>query len=164
MLAVIAAAFAGPQLHSAAAAPAVAATQTITVELDRAKLVRLPKGARSIVQGQPLIARITPLLDGPTAVLTGIGFGETNMVVLDAKGMVQMDAIIRVTPASDAGVVVQRGIERTTYFDCERRCSPRMQLGDTSQEAKDADQILSHEQAAQAPAKTDPTAGAAPQL
>jgi hypothetical protein len=163
MLAVIAAALAAPRPHSAVAAPAVAASETITVELDRAKLVRLPKGSRTIVQGQPLIVRITPLLDGSTAVLTGTGFGETNIMALDDKGIVRMDAIVRVKPSSDAGIVVHRGQERTSYFDCERRCAPRMQLGDTSQESKDAlNQILSREQAIQSPAQAPANATSGP--
>jgi hypothetical protein len=86
------------------------------------------------------------LLAGSTAVLTGTAFGETNLLVLDDKGVVRMDAIVRVDPSSDAGIVVHRGLERTSYYDCERRCAPRMQLGDTGQEARDvAGQIQSRE-------------------
>jgi hypothetical protein len=145
-LAAVAAVFAVPQLTRVGAEPAAAASQTIVVELDRAKLVRLPEGSRTIVQGQPIVVRVTRLPAGSTAVLTGTAFGETNLLVLDAKGVVRMDAIVRVDPSSDAGIVVHRGLERTSYYDCERRCAPRMQLGDTGQEARDvAGQIQSRE-------------------
>jgi Flp pilus assembly secretin CpaC len=136
--------------------------QTINVEIDKAKLVRLPKGSHTIIQGQPIVVRITKLPGGDSAVLTGTSFGRTNMIVLDANGAVQMDATVRVDPSSDTGVVVHRGLERSSYYDCGHRCESRLQLGDTSQDAKDiSSQIQSRESGGNSEArKPNSTAGA----
>ena len=143
--------------------PALAAEapQAIIVELDQAKLVSLPKGRLKIVLGLPRIVRVTQLLDSSHAVLTGMAFGETNMVVLDREGAVVMESTIRVKELSDTGVTVYRGQERTSYYDCARLCQGRMQLGDTSKEFADiGEQIRSREgQVTSSSPSSNPTAG-----
>lgn len=132
---------------------ATEAPQTITLELDRATLVILPQGKRRIVVvGDPLIARVTPLSDGWHAVLTGMAYGETRVSVLDATGAVVMESLIRVKEPADIGVTVHRGPERTSYFDCARRCQRRLQLGDNVKDFADiGEQIRAREGQAEAP-------------
>jgi hypothetical protein len=126
--------------------------QPIILEVDRARLISLPKGRREIIIGNPSIARVTPLADGSRAVLTGMAFGTTSMTVLDATGAIVMDSIIQVKEAPDIAVIVYRGGERSSYAGCSRQCQPRLQLGDNSKDFKDiGSQIQSREPKADVP-------------
>jgi hypothetical protein len=118
-------------------ANAADASNVIVVQLDQARLIILPKGERTIVVDNPRIARATDLQDGDRTVVTGLAFGETRMTVLNNRGEVLAQATIDVTEPSDVGVVVYRGQERSTYYDCARLCQPRMVLGDASQQFAD---------------------------
>ena len=61
-------------------------------------------------------------------VVTGKGFGETNLLALDAKGNVLADQTVRVNPTR-AVLVVQRGATRESY-SCNPLCMPSVQIGD----------------------------------
>ncbi|MEW6640924.1 MAG: pilus assembly protein N-terminal domain-containing protein [Pseudomonadota bacterium] len=131
----------------------------VTVALNEARLIDLPKGARRIVLGSPVVARALPLPDGGHAVLTGTAFGETNLMVLDDAGVVMLDTRVRVEAQVGAGAVVQRGLERMSY-SCIDQCQPTLQLGDTAAQARDLDtQVMNRSGRAAAPsAATPPTA------
>lgn len=77
------------------AAPAQA--EAIQVLMNQAKIVKLARPADTIVIGNPLIADAS-VQDASTIVLTGKGFGVTNLVVLDAEG----------APIVDEEIVVSR--------------------------------------------------------
>ena len=62
-------------------APAARA-ETISVGVDEARVMRLPQGASTVVIGNPLIADAT-LQNGGILVLTGKGYGATNLLALD---------------------------------------------------------------------------------
>jgi hypothetical protein len=111
------------------AAPAWA--DNITVNVDEAQVVKLPEKVSSIVIGNPLIADAA-LLAGGIVVVTGKGYGTTNLMALDRNGRTIMDKNIQVSGpvASDSLVVVYRGVERETY-SCSPECSPRITLGDS---------------------------------
>ena len=53
--------------------------------MNQAKIVKLSRPADTIVVGNPAIADAS-VQDGTTIVLTGKGFGVTNLVVLDEDG------------------------------------------------------------------------------
>lgn len=106
------------------------ASEQVSVQLDQAKLMKLPAGVHTIVVGNPLIADVT-LQPGNLAVLTGKGFGTTNMVALDRTGNVVLDQQVQVQGASDQIVTVYRGAERETY-SCTPVCQRRMTLGDST--------------------------------
>ncbi len=116
-------------LVMAFAAPAWA--DNITVNVDEAQVVKLPEKVSSIVIGNPLIADAA-LLAGGIVVVTGKGYGTTNLMALDRNGRTIMDKNIQVSGpvASDSLVVVYRGVERETY-SCSPECSPRITLGDS---------------------------------
>jgi hypothetical protein len=127
-------------------AVAAEATNAIVVELDRATLIKLPKGRRAIVVEDPLIARATYLSGSDQLIVIGIAFGQTRMTVLGEAGKVVATSTIRVKEPADVGVTVYRGQERGTYYDCVRQCQPRLQLGDASKQFADiAGQIRSRE-------------------
>jgi Flp pilus assembly secretin CpaC len=72
----------------------------IEVVMNQAKIVKLAKDASTIVIGNPEIVDAT-VQDARTIVLTGKGFGVTNLVVLDADGGPVVDKSVFVS-RSDA--------------------------------------------------------------
>jgi Flp pilus assembly secretin CpaC len=102
--------------------------ETLVVQIDHARPVKVPAGAQTLVIGNPMIADVTMLKQGNVMILTGKGFGETNFIALDAAGNPVAESTIRVV-AGDGALVVQRGLERQSY-SCEPRCQPTVRLGD----------------------------------
>ncbi len=116
----------------AAAALAVvpARADSITVSVDDARIMKLPERVATIVIGNPLIADATLQSDG-ILVVTGKGFGSTNLLALDRAGKVVMDTTVQVLgPASSDLVVVYKGAERESY-SCAPECQRRLTLGDS---------------------------------
>lgn len=110
------------------AAPAQA--DTVNVSVDEARIMKMPDRVATIIIGNPLIADAA-LQSGGVLVLTGKGFGSTNMLALDRAGKVVMDTQIQVIgPGSRDLVVVYRGIERESY-SCAPECERRLTLGDS---------------------------------
>ena len=102
---------------------------TIAVNVDQAKLVRLPGKVATIVVGNPLIADVT-LQPGGMIVVTGKGYGATNFIALDRAGEILVDRQIQVEGPSDRLVTVYRGIDRESY-SCMPVCQRRVTLGDS---------------------------------
>lgn len=115
--------------------PAHAATP-ITVRVDRATLIKLPEAATTVVVGNPLIADLTIEPHG-LGVVTGKGYGATNLIVLDKDGIVLAEHTVEVLGPGDATVVVYRGVTRQTY-SCTPECERRFTLGDTGGDYFDA--------------------------
>ena len=102
---------------------------TVTVNLDEARVMKLPERVATIVIGNPLIADAA-LQSGGILVITGKGFGATNLLALDRSGRVVMDKTIQVLgPGSNDIVVVYKGMARETY-SCAPDCERRITLGD----------------------------------
>src|SRR5438094_7086343 len=109
-----------------AAGFAAPAPETVAVNVDQAKLVRLPGKVSTIVVGNPLIADVT-LQPGGIVVVTGKGYGATNFIALDRAGEIMVDRIIQVEGPTDQLVTVYRGVERESYSCmpvCQRRVTP----------------------------------------
>lgn len=115
-------------LAMSAAASAGTADDAVAVVVDQAKVVRLPEKVATIVVGNPLIADVT-LQPGGTVVVTGKGYGSTNMIAMDRAGSVLADRSIQVEGPSDKLVTVFRGLERESY-SCTPACQRRVTLGD----------------------------------
>ncbi len=115
----------------AAVISAPARADTLNVHVDQARLLKLPDRVNTIVIGNPLIADAT-LQNGGILVVTGKGFGATNLLALDRNGRVIMRKTVRVHgPVGRDLVVVYKGIERETY-SCAPVCEPRITLGDSN--------------------------------
>jgi Flp pilus assembly secretin CpaC len=114
-----------------AAAGAEPAVDSIAVNVDQAKLVRLPARVATIVVGNPLIADVT-LQAGGIVVVTGKGYGATNFIAMDRGGEILVDRVIQVQGPTDQLVTVYRGIERESY-SCMPICQRRVTLGDGEQ-------------------------------
>jgi hypothetical protein len=120
---------AAAMLASPAIGLAEPTADTIAVNVDQAKLVRLPGKVATIVVGNPLIADVT-LQPGGMIVVTGKGYGATNFIALDRGGEILVDRQIQVEGPSDRLVTVYRGIERESY-SCLPICQRRVTLGDS---------------------------------
>jgi len=111
--------------------PARAQTQVITINIDKAHVVRLPERVATIVIGNPLIADAT-VQSGGILVVTGKGFGSTNLLALDRGGSILMSSTVEVLgPGTNDIVVVYKGAERETY-SCTPNCERRITLGDSA--------------------------------
>jgi len=104
------------------------APDAIAVNVDQAKLVKLPAKVATIVVGNPLIADVT-LQNGGVVVVTGKGYGATNFIAMDRSGEVLVDREIQVEGPTEELVTVYRGLDRETY-SCTPVCQRRMTLGD----------------------------------
>jgi hypothetical protein len=107
---------------------AFAEPDAIAVNVDQAKLVKLPSRVATIVVGNPLIADVT-LQTGGIIVVTGKGYGATNFIAMDRGGEILVDRVIQVEGPTDQLVTVYRGVERETY-SCMPICQRRATLGD----------------------------------
>lgn len=109
--------------------PALAADAPLNIVVDQATIMRLPEKVSTIVVGNPLIADVA-VQSGGLVVVTGKGFGATNLIVLDRAGTVLMERQVVVRGATDQTVSVYRGVERETY-SCTPNCERRITLGDS---------------------------------
>jgi len=100
----------------------------IAVNVDQAKLVKLPTRVATIVVGNPMIADVT-LQSGGIVVVTGKGYGATNFIAMDRGGEILVDRLIQVEGPTDQLVTVYRGVDRETY-SCMPICQRRITLGD----------------------------------
>ena len=108
---------------------APAADAPLNIVLDQATIMRLPEKVSTIVVGNPLIADVA-VQSGGLVVITGKGYGATNLIVLDRAGTVLMERQVIVRGATDQTVSVYRGTERETY-SCTPNCERRITLGDS---------------------------------
>jgi len=107
-----------------------ARADTVSVNIDQAQIVRLPERVATIVIGNPLIADAT-LQSGGVLVVTGKGYGATNVLALDRAGRVVMNETVQVlAPAGNDVVTVYKGVERESY-SCAPECARRITLGDS---------------------------------
>jgi Flp pilus assembly secretin CpaC len=105
-----------------------ASPEEVAVMLDQAKIMRLPDKASTIVIGNPMVADGT-LQTGGLLVVTGKGYGTTNLIALDAKGVVLGEYTLKVTAPRDGMVTVYRGLDRETW-SCQKQCERTVVLGD----------------------------------
>src|SRR5262245_53977408 len=110
--------------------PRHAAAADINITLDEAKLLKLPDRVATIVIGNPIIADAS-VQPGGVLVISGKGYGVTNLLVLDRTGTLLMEKTVEVRGPEKSVVVLYRGIERETY-SCTPLCERRITLGDTN--------------------------------
>ncbi|WP_372424218.1 pilus assembly protein N-terminal domain-containing protein [Salinarimonas chemoclinalis] len=112
------------------APPASGPRDVLTVFLDHAKVIRLPERTQTVIVGNPFIADVTVQRNG-ILVVTGKAYGATNLIALDAQGLLLAESMVSVqAPLEDSVVVVQRGLDRESY-SCTPDCQPSLRLGDS---------------------------------
>ena len=89
------------------------AAEVINVIMDQAKIAPVPDRTATLVVGNPLIADVS-VQAGGTMVVTGKGYGVTNVIALDRAGKVLSDKLVRVKGPLE-NVVVYRGMTRESY-------------------------------------------------
>ena len=97
-----------------------AADAGIQVEMNQAKIVKLARPADTIVVGNPAIADAA-VQDASTIILTGKGFGVTNLVILDGDGNPIVDEQVTVVRQAVSSVRVYRRADVQT-LSCTPYC------------------------------------------
>ena len=92
----------------------------IEVTMNQAKIVKLSRAADTIVIGNPAIADAS-VQDASTVVLTGKGFGVTNLVILDETGNLIIDEQVTVMRDTASSVRIYRRAEVQT-LSCTPYC------------------------------------------
>jgi Flp pilus assembly secretin CpaC len=105
------------------------AAERLAITLDQATIMKLPEKVSTIVVGNPLIADVA-VQSGGLVVVTGKGYGSTNLIALDRAGTVLLERAVVVSGARDHAIQVYRGMERETY-SCTPECERRITLGDS---------------------------------
>lgn len=105
-----------------------ARAETVSVVLDHASILRLPDGVATIVIGNPAIADATLQASG-LLVVTGKGYGITNLMALDSRGAVIVEHTISVSAPRAGLMTVYRGADRET-LSCAPYCQRTLVPGD----------------------------------
>ena len=92
----------------------------IEVTMNQAKIVKLTRAADTIVVGNPAIADAA-VQDASTIVLTGKGFGVTNLVVLEQDGSPIIDEQVTVVRQAASSVRIYRRAQIQT-MSCTPYC------------------------------------------
>ena len=111
---------AGILIAAVAAAGHAQAGAGIEVEMNQAKIVRLAQRADTIIIGNPAIADAS-VQDSSTIVLTGKGFGVTNLVILDIDGNPIVDEQVTVVRQTASSVRIYRRADIQT-LSCTPYC------------------------------------------
>lgn len=116
----------------AAACASATAGKGISVQVNQARIVKLARPADTIVVGNPKIADAS-VQDSMTIVLTGKGFGATNLVVLDEAGQPIIDEQVSVSRDTTDSVRVFRRARIETLH-----CSPVCETAYQTKEEKES--------------------------
>jgi hypothetical protein len=106
-------------LALALAGPALA--DSLQVRIDQAARLVLASPARDVIVGNPAVADVT-VIDGRSLIVTGKGYGVTNLIVVDRAGRTVMDRQIIVSGPEGDQVSFYRGASVYNYA-----CAPRCQ-------------------------------------
>lgn len=112
----------------------------IEIMLNQAKIVKLARPADTIVVGNPDIADAS-VQNSSTIVLTGKGFGVTNLVILDADGAPIIDEQVYVTRQESRSVRVYRRASLQTLS-----CTPRCESAHKTDAEKESEAALADSQ------------------
>jgi Flp pilus assembly secretin CpaC len=106
-----------------AALPATtfAATGTLPVPMNEAVRISLPTPARDVIVGNPEIADVT-VTDGRHLIVTGKGFGQTNLIVTGQKGQTLVNEEVLVPPPMAGQVTMITGAAVQNYA-CAPQCA-----------------------------------------
>lgn len=104
---------------------------TVNIVLDQASILHLPEKVATIIIGNPSVADGSLQANG-LLVVTGKGYGTTNLIALDSRGNTLAEHVLNVAgPKKDGRVTIYRGVERETW-SCVPNCERSMVLGDGS--------------------------------
>jgi len=107
---------------------APAKAETVKIVLDQASLLKLPEQVATIVIGNPAVADGS-VQSGGLLVVTGKGYGTTNLIALDSRGKALAEYTLSVSAPKEGHVTIYRGVERETW-SCAPNCERSIMLGD----------------------------------
>lgn len=110
--------FAAALMAAAAAPPALA--QSIGVPIDQSLRVPLPAAAADVAVGNAAVADVT-VVDERNLLVTGKGYGVTNVLALDRAGRTIFERTVVVSAPDEGRVSVYRGAALQEYA-CHDRC------------------------------------------
>lgn len=94
------------------------AAQTLVVPIDHSQRLSVQGSAAAVVVGNPQVADVT-VVDSHTVFVSGRGYGETDVVVLDGAGRTIFNGEVLVAAPAGGRVSVYRGSART-----DMACAP----------------------------------------
>ncbi|MEX3011044.1 pilus assembly protein N-terminal domain-containing protein [Hoeflea sp. TYP-13] len=95
---------------------------TIKIELDYARVIKLDRAVSRVIIGNAEIADAT-VSDSKTIILTGKRFGTTNLVILDVDGTAIVDERVLVSLEAHNTMQVYRQTDRQV-MSCTPACEP----------------------------------------
>jgi len=98
-----------------------------SVEVDKARILRLPRPASAVIIGNPAIADAA-IHDSRLLLVTGKAFGATNLIALDARGNIIAKRDISVVAPHIAAITYYRGGSQRTY-SCANGCELTPSVG-----------------------------------
>lgn len=113
-------------LASAAAAQA----GPLNVGIDRSQRIVLRGSAASVIVNNPAIADVT-VVDANTLVIQGKGYGQTEIMAVDAIGRTLFQNQVIVTGGQSGSLRVWRGAQ-ATEMACAATCSPSLRVYENS--------------------------------
>ncbi len=108
-------------LFAALASAGSALAEPLVVPIDHSARIAVQGSAASVVLGNPQVADVT-VVDSHTLFVSGRGYGETDVVVLDRSGRTIYSGDVIVAAAGGGRVSVYRGGDRTDMA-CAPACS-----------------------------------------
>jgi hypothetical protein len=108
---------------------ASASAETVNIVLDQAHLLKLPERVATLVIGNPAVADGS-LQTGGLLVVTGKGYGTTNLIALDARGNALAEYTLNVSAPKEGRLTIYRGVDRETW-SCVPNCEHSIMLGDS---------------------------------
>ena len=107
------------------------ADEVVSINVDQAQLLNLPDRVATIIIGNPLIADAT-VQSGGVLVVTGKGYGMTNLLALDRNGRVSDEqnggSSWRLAPATSS---LSTRVSNGKSYSCAPNCERRITLGDS---------------------------------
>ncbi|HWY61011.1 MAG TPA: pilus assembly protein N-terminal domain-containing protein [Rhizomicrobium sp.] len=113
-------------------APAPAFAAGLAIAMDEVRTVTFDKPVATVYVGNPAIADIN-MIDARHAFVIGKGFGNTNIMALDADGKQVANTAIAVLAGannSESTLLLNRGTQRVTYSCTSNRCETTPEPGD----------------------------------
>jgi Flp pilus assembly secretin CpaC len=111
---------------SLASAAAAQSAGPMNIGIDRSQRISLRGSVSSVIVNNPLIADVT-VVDANTLVIQGKGYGQTEILAVDAIGRTLFQNQIVVSGGQAGSLRVWRG-GKATEMACGATCSPSLRV------------------------------------
>ena len=101
-------------------AAGAAAASRLNIDINQSRRIGLGGSAASVVVGDPTVADVT-MIDAHSVIVTGKGYGATQVMVLNHAGRMLLDSRVTVSAPEDGHLTLYRGAA-PSEFSCSPRC------------------------------------------